>query len=96
MWYYVTIGEVPKDYWVDLQMEIKLLEVKRQDIQKQRHYIANKGASSQGYGFSIGHVWMRVGLWRKLSAKELMLLNFGAGEDSWESLGMQGDPTSPS
>ena len=38
----------------------------------------------------------RVGLWRKLSAKELMLLNCGVGEDSWESLGLQGDPTSPS
>ena len=25
---------------------------------KQRHYIANKGLSSQGYGFSSGHVWM--------------------------------------
>ena len=33
---------------------------------------------------------------RKLSDKELMLLNCGVGEDSWESLGMQGDPTSPS
>ena len=27
------------------------------------------------------------GLWRKLSAQELMLLNGGVGEDSWESLG---------
>ena len=35
-------------------------------------------------------------LWRKLNAKELMLLNCGVGEDSWESLGLQGDPTSPS
>ena len=25
---------------------------------KQRHYFANKGLSSQGYGFSSGHVWM--------------------------------------
>ena len=33
--------------------------------------------------------------WRKLSAEELMLLNCGVGEDSWESLGLQGDPTSP-
>ena len=39
---------------------------------------------------------VRVGLWRKLSDKESMLLNCGAGEDSWESLGLQGDPTSPS
>ena len=31
-----------------------------------------------------------------MNAKELMLLNCGAGEDSWESLGLQGDPTSPS
>ena len=36
---------------------------------------------------------VRVGLWRKLSAEELMLLNCGVGEDSWESLGLQGDPT---
>ena len=36
------------------------------------------------------------GLWRKLNAKTLMLLNCGVGEDSWESLELQGDPTSPS
>ena len=30
----------------------------RQHIQKQRHYFANKGPSSQGYGFSSGHVRM--------------------------------------
>ena len=30
----------------------------RQHIKKQRHYFANKGSSSQGYGFSCGHVWM--------------------------------------
>ena len=30
----------------------------RQHIEKQRHYSANKGPSSQGYGFSSGHVWM--------------------------------------
>ena len=29
---------------------------------------------------------VRVGLWRKLSAKELMFLNCGVGEDSLESL----------
>ena len=33
---------------------------------------------------------------RKLNAEALMLLNCGVGEDSWESLGLQGDPTSPS
>ena len=30
----------------------------RQHIKKQRHYLANKGLSSQGYGFSSGQVWM--------------------------------------
>ena len=30
----------------------------RQHIKKQRHYFANKGLSSQSYGFSSGHVWM--------------------------------------
>ena len=39
---------------------------------------------------------VRIGLWRRLSTEELMLLNCGVGEDSWESLGLQGDPTSPS
>ena len=30
----------------------------RQHIQKQRHYFANKGPSSQSYGFSSSHVWL--------------------------------------
>ena len=30
----------------------------RQHMKKQRHYFVNKGLSSQGYGFSSGHVWM--------------------------------------
>ena len=30
----------------------------RQHIKKQRYYFANKGPSSQGYGFSCSHVWM--------------------------------------
>ena len=30
----------------------------RQHIKKQRHYFADKGLSSQSYGFSSGHVWM--------------------------------------
>ena len=32
----------------------------RQHIKKQRHYFANKGLSSQSYGFSSSHVWMWV------------------------------------
>ena len=50
-----------------LQMVIAAMKLKdtysleerpRQHIQKQRHYFANKGPSSQVYGFSSGHVWM--------------------------------------
>ena len=55
--------EAPKS----LQMEIAAMKLKdtpwrksydppRQHIEKQRHYFANKGSSSQGYGFSNGHV----------------------------------------
>ena len=42
----------------------------RQHIQKQRHYFANKGSSSQNYGFSSSHVWM----W-ELGYKESWALN---------------------
>ena len=38
---------------------------------------------------------VRVGLWRRLSTEEFMLLNCGVVEDTWESLGLQRDPTSP-
>ena len=34
---------------------------------------------------------VRVGPWRRLGTKELMLLNCHVGEDSWESLELQGD-----
>ena len=30
----------------------------REHIKNPRHYFANKGPSSQGYGFSSSHVWM--------------------------------------
>ena len=42
------------------------------------------GLSTQGY-FQWSCMNVRVGLWRKLSTEESMLLNCGAGEDSWES-----------
>ena len=50
----------------------------REHIKKQRHYFASKGPSSQVYGFSV----VMYGLERKLSAKELMVLNCGVEEDS--------------
>ena len=36
----------------------KSFDQPRQRIKKQRRYFANKGLSSQSYGFSISHVWM--------------------------------------
>ena len=43
----------------------------RQCSKKQRHYFVNKGPSSQGYGFSSGHVWM----W-ELDCKESWVLKY--------------------
>ena len=44
----------------DNSHEIKTLAPwkKRQHFKKQRRYFANKGPSSQSYGFSSSHVWM--------------------------------------
>ena len=42
----------------------------------------------------VGHNWSNLAA--AASTKELMLLNCGVGEDSWESLGLRGDPTRPS
>ena len=44
--------------WKDSTPWKKSYDQPRQHIKKQRHYFANKGQSSQGYGFSSGHVWM--------------------------------------
>ena len=49
----------------DCSQEIKMLapwkknyDQPRQHIKKQRHYLADKGPSSQSYGFSSSHMWM--------------------------------------
>ena len=66
-------------------------------ILKSRDYFVNKGPSSQGYGFSSSHVWMwKLNHKEGCAPKNWWLLNCGVGEDSCESLGLQGDPTSPS
>ena len=46
-------------HWVaKSRTRLKRLSSSRQHIKKQRHYLASKGPSSQGYGFSSSHVWM--------------------------------------
>ena len=48
----------------------------RQHIKKQGHYFANKSPSSQGYGFSSGHVWMwELDCEESWVPKKLLLLN---------------------
>ena len=48
----------------------------RQHIRKQRHYFIDKSPSRQSYGFSSSHVWIWEYWTKKLSTKELMLLNW--------------------
>ena len=68
----------------------------RQCIKKQRHHFADKGPSSQSYGFSSSHVWIWELDHKKGWAPKNWCLNCGTGEDSWQSLGLQGDQTSQS
>ena len=72
--------------------QVLLIELHPQ--KKQRHHYVNKGPYSRSYDCSSSHVenWTI----KKLSTEELMLLNCGVGEDSSESLGLQGDQTSQS
>ena len=67
-----TVETVAVFFWapkslqmVTAAMKLKLLtpwkksyDQPRQHIKKQKHYFANKGPSSQSYGFCSGHVWM--------------------------------------
>ena len=71
----------------------------RQHIKKQRHYFAKtKVCLVKAMGFPVAMYgcdsWTinKAECWRLM----LLLLNCGVGEDSWESLGLRGDPTSPS
>ena len=68
----------------------------RQHIKKQRYYFANKTVSSQSYGFSNSHVWVWVWTIKKAECQRIDAFELWCGEDSWESLGLQGDPTRPS
>ena len=56
----------------------------------------NKRPSSQGYGFSSSHLWMWELTIKKAEHWRTDAFELWFGEDSWESLGLQGYPTSPS
>ena len=65
----------------------KSFDQPRQHIKKQRRYFANKGPSSQRYGFSSSHVWMwELDYTESLEPKKTDALTCGVGKDSWESL----------
>ena len=51
----VTAAMELKDAW---SLQEKLSPTRQPIKKKQRHYFANKDSSSQGSGFSCGHVWM--------------------------------------
>ena len=60
------------------------------------HFQQNTGRQTHYSHPQLVGLDVRVGLQTKLSAEELMLLNCGVEEDSWESLGLQGDQISQS
>ena len=62
-WIYFLGSKITADGDCSLEIKRHLLLGRKvmtnlDSILKSRHYFANKGPSSQGYGFSCGHVWM--------------------------------------
>ena len=77
------------------QNKLDKLDQTRQNVKKQRQYFANSGPSSQSYGFPVVMYGCESWIIKKaeywiIDGFELLL-----EKDSWESLGLQGDPTSP-
>ena len=67
----------------------------RQRIKKQRHCFDNKDRSNQTMGFQVVMYGCESWTIKKAEHQRIDVLNCGVGEDSWESLGLQGDPTRP-
>ena len=66
-------------------------------ILKSRHYFVNKGPSSRGYGFSSSHVWMwELDYKESWVPKNWCFWTVVLEKTLWESLRLQGDPTSSS
>ena len=66
-------------------------------ILKSRDITADRGPYSQSYGLCSSHVQMwELDHKEGWAPEELMLSNCGIGEDSWESLGLEGDQPSQS
>ena len=65
----------------------------RQHIEKQRHYFAKKCPDSQHHGFPVVMYGCESWTIKKAEHWRIDAMNCGVEEDSWESLGLQGDPT---
>ena len=73
-----------------------LEEKLRQPVKKQRHYFTEKCPSSQSYGFSSSHVGCESWIIKKVEHQRIDAFQLWCGEDSWESLGLQGvKPVNP-
>ena len=68
----------------------------RQHIKKQRHYLADKGPSSQSYGFSNSHVWMWELDHKESWTPKNWYFRTVVLEKTWETLGQHRDQTSQS
>ena len=71
----------------------KIYDQPRQHIKKHRYYFANQGLSSQSYGFSSGHVWISELAYKESWAPKNWCFWTVVLE---KTLGLQGNPTSPS
>ena len=71
----------------------KCCDQPRQHIEKQRHYFAGKGPSSQGCCFSSGHVWvLELEYKESWAQKNWCFWILGIEKTLWEFLWLQGDP----
>ena len=83
-WYQKTLAPWKKSY-----------DQPRQYIKKQRHYFANRGPSSQGYGFPVVMYACESWTIKKAERQRIDAFELWCWKDSWEFLGLQGDPSSP-
>ena len=69
----------------------------RQCIEKKKYHFADKGLYNQSYDFSSSHVWMwELDYKESWASKNWCFWTVMLEKtDSWESLGLQGDPTRP-
>ena len=74
----------------------KSYEQHRQLIKKQRHYFATKVRLVKAMVFPVVMYGCESWSVTKAECRRIDAFELWFGEDSWESLGLQGDPTSPS